>query len=60
MEPEGSSPYTQEPATCPYPEPDQSPTANLPLENVLWIQLLHKRSRNMTGFRTVCLKQSKI
>ena len=24
MEPEGSSPYTQKPATCPYPEPDQS------------------------------------
>jgi hypothetical protein len=24
MKPEGSSPYTQEPATCPYPEPDQS------------------------------------
>jgi hypothetical protein len=24
MEPEGSSPYTQQPATCPYPEPDQS------------------------------------
>jgi hypothetical protein len=24
MEPEGSSPYTQEPATYPYPEPDQS------------------------------------
>jgi hypothetical protein len=23
MEPEGSSPYTQEPATCPYPEPSQ-------------------------------------
>jgi hypothetical protein len=23
MEPEGSSPYTQEPTTCPYPEPDQ-------------------------------------
>jgi hypothetical protein len=23
MEPEGSSPYTQQPATCPYPEPDQ-------------------------------------
>jgi hypothetical protein len=23
MEPQGSSPYTQEPATCPYPEPDQ-------------------------------------
>jgi hypothetical protein len=24
MEPEGSLPYTQEPATCPYSEPDQS------------------------------------
>jgi hypothetical protein len=24
MEPEGSSPYTQEPAACPCPEPDQS------------------------------------
>jgi hypothetical protein len=24
MEPEGSSPYTQEPAPCPYPEPHQS------------------------------------
>jgi hypothetical protein len=24
MKPEGSSPYTQEPTTCPYPEPDQS------------------------------------
>jgi hypothetical protein len=23
MEPEGSSPYIQEPATCPYSEPDQ-------------------------------------
>jgi len=24
MEPEGSLPYSQKPATCPYPEPDQS------------------------------------
>jgi hypothetical protein len=24
MEPEGSSPYTQKPAICPYPEKDQS------------------------------------
>jgi hypothetical protein len=24
MEFEGSSPYTQQPATCPYPEPDHS------------------------------------
>jgi hypothetical protein len=32
MEPEGLSPYTQEPATCPYPEPDQPspcPPSNL-------------------------------
>jgi hypothetical protein len=35
MEPEGSSPYTQEPATCPYPEPDQSSVLlrNQPLED---------------------------
>jgi hypothetical protein len=24
MKPEGLSPYTQEPTTCPYPEPDWS------------------------------------
>ena len=24
MEPEGWSPYTQKPATCPYPQPGQS------------------------------------
>jgi hypothetical protein len=24
MEPKGSLPHLQEPATCPYPEPDQS------------------------------------
>jgi hypothetical protein len=32
MKPEGSSPYTQQPATCPYPEPDRSspcPPSNL-------------------------------
>jgi hypothetical protein len=32
MEPEGSSPYTQQPAICPYPKPDQSslcPPTNL-------------------------------
>jgi hypothetical protein len=26
LEPEGSSPYSQEPATCPYPEADWSST----------------------------------
>jgi hypothetical protein len=34
MEPEGSSPYTQEPATCPYPEPDQSSLRPTPLSNI--------------------------
>jgi hypothetical protein len=32
MEPEGSSPYSQEPATCPYTEPIdpvRAPTPNL-------------------------------
>ena len=28
MEPEGSLPYSQEPATCPYPEPAQSSPYN--------------------------------
>ena len=28
MEPEGSSPYSQVPAICPYPEPTQAP--NIP------------------------------
>ena len=32
MEPEGSSPYSQVPATCPYPEPTpSSPHNSLPL-----------------------------
>ena len=29
MEPEGSSPHSQAPATCPYPEPAQSSPHNL-------------------------------
>jgi hypothetical protein len=35
MEPEGSSPYSQQPATCPYPEPGQSSLRPLtqPLED---------------------------
>jgi hypothetical protein len=37
MEHEVSSPYTQQPATCPYPEPDQSSLHPLtqPLEDPL-------------------------
>jgi hypothetical protein len=30
MEPEGSLPYLQQPATCPYPEPDQTLHAPIP------------------------------
>jgi hypothetical protein len=29
MEPKGSSPSSQEPATCPYPEPNESNPPNL-------------------------------
>jgi len=36
MEPEGSLPHSQVPATCPYPEPAQSsPQPNIPLP-FLW------------------------
>jgi len=36
MEPEGSLPYSQQPATCTYPEPDQLPTSKfLPLGSIL-------------------------
>jgi hypothetical protein len=31
MEPEGSLPYSQEPATCPYPEPYQSSPSPHPM-----------------------------
>ena len=31
MEPEGWLPYSQEPATCPYPEPTPSSLQPLPL-----------------------------
>ena len=37
LEPEGSSPYPQAPATCPYPEPTpSSPHHPLPLYRVLY------------------------
>jgi hypothetical protein len=34
MEPEGSSPYSQQPATCPYPEPDRSSPCPPPPSNL--------------------------
>jgi hypothetical protein len=44
MEPEGLSPHSQEPATCPYPEPDQSsprpPTQ--PLEDPFSVLLIRE------------------
>ena len=40
MEPEGSSPHSQEPATCPYPEPDWSSPCHP-------IQPLEDPSRNL-------------
>jgi len=38
MEPEGSLPLLKEPATCPYPEPDQSSPC-IPLFHFLMIHL---------------------
>jgi hypothetical protein len=36
MEPKGLFPHLQEPATCPYPEPDQSsPCPHVPLLNIV-------------------------
>jgi hypothetical protein len=34
MQPEGSSPYLQQPATCPYPEPDRSSQGPPPQSNL--------------------------
>jgi hypothetical protein len=31
MEPEGSLPHSQQPSTCPYPEPDQAGPCSIPL-----------------------------
>ena len=36
MEPEGSSPYSQVPAICPYPEPTPSSLHSLPLPEDPW------------------------
>jgi hypothetical protein len=38
MEPEGSLPYSQVPATCPYPEPARSSQCPLPTSDLLKIQ----------------------
>jgi hypothetical protein len=39
MKPEGSSPYLQEPATCPYPEPDRSSLCPPPTILILFFHL---------------------
>jgi hypothetical protein len=38
MEPEGSSPHSQQPVTCPYPEPDQ-PSLRRSKYSLIQIQL---------------------
>ena len=60
MEPEGSSPYSQVPATCPYPEPTPSSLHPLPLPEdpsyklkcyflkIRFNIILHQRSRTVS------------
>jgi hypothetical protein len=48
MEPEGSSPHSQVPATCPYPEPAQS-SPHTPIPIYLWLRVLKQRCRDNAG-----------
>jgi hypothetical protein len=65
METEGSSPYTQEPATCPYPEPDQSiyqstcfnKSEDLSLYCKTFLSLEDQTSRRQSVTRWVELRQ---
>ena len=47
MEREGSLPHSQEPAVCPYPEPEQSSPLPLP---VFWRSILKLASHQRLGF----------
>jgi hypothetical protein len=47
MEPEGSLPHSQEPATCPYPEPDQpSSCPPIPLPELQNTKQISKHKSN--------------
>jgi hypothetical protein len=54
MKPEGSLPYSQEPSTCPYPEPGQSSAYHLILSLILSTQLRfgHPSGLFPSGFPT--------
>ena len=51
MEPEGSLPHLQVPATCPYPEPYHSSTCHHPQSSFLKIRLVYR-------FQITALKKS--
>jgi hypothetical protein len=53
MEPEGSLPHLRVPATCPYPEPDQSmspPTTQLP-EDTACVSISNYSPQEVIHFR---------
>jgi hypothetical protein len=50
LDPEAFSPYSQVPATCPYPEPTQSSSHNpLPLPEVVFIHYVSKNGGKEIG-----------
>ena len=55
MEPEGSLPYSQVPAACPYPEPDRSsPCSHIPLtENPSAYEYSENKSHLVGPFRSM-------
>jgi hypothetical protein len=59
MEPEGSLPYTQEPATCPYPEPDESSLRPPPnLSKIHFNIILPSTPGDVSRYRNILRKRA--